>query len=101
MSSMTIESQRDAAPVLLKYSADINVKDKSGITPLYFALPRDVDGEIVKLHLEYDAAVNARIACGCTPLHSAIYRPRPGRLLGFLFLWRLVLVLKSWDRQSG
>lgn len=58
---------------LLKYGADINIKNQSGISSLHCAVYKDNE-EIVKLLLENGADVNVRDNEGATPLHLTVSR---------------------------
>ena len=55
--------------VLVTMGADVNLKDKSGFTPLHFA----GDAEIVELLVHSGANLDAKDEHGITPLHCATY----------------------------
>ena len=54
----------------LAAGADVNAKNKKGMTPLHFAIYKD-NSEIVELLIDKGADVNAMATDGRTPLHSA------------------------------
>ncbi len=60
---------------LIEYDADVNAKDETGWTPLFWASKgRHLqDTSVVRLLLENGADVNARAMDGSTPLHNASY----------------------------
>lgn len=53
--------------ILLKYGADINIKDKNGTTPLCLA----TNAIVTKLLIKYGANISVINDCGWTPLHFA------------------------------
>ena len=52
----------------LAAGADVNAKNKKGMTPLHFAIYKD-NSEIVELLIDKGADVNAKAVGGYTPLH--------------------------------
>ncbi len=74
--------QQDANPkiiqILLDSGADVNARDKDGITPLIFATANQLNPEIFKLLLASRAHINDKDKDGKTPLMiMAKYNPNP------------------------
>jgi ankyrin repeat protein len=66
---------RETMEFLLAQKADINAKNKVGVTPLDLAM-RWCNTDILEWLLEHGAAVNARSDSGETPLHEAALQNR-------------------------
>ena len=62
---------KKAAELLLDDGADINAKDRAGLTALHAAVARD-QADIVNFLLKREADVNAADKKGCTPLFYAV-----------------------------
>jgi len=61
---------------LIEYDADIDAKDETGWTPLFWASKGRHSQDhipVIRLLLEHGADVNARAMDGSTPLHNASY----------------------------
>jgi HEAT repeat protein len=62
------EGNRESIEDLLARGADVNAKDETGTTPLFYAS----SAEIAELLLSKGADVNVRARGGATPLHAAV-----------------------------
>ncbi len=69
--------QHNLAKILIEKGADINAKDSSGQTALFYAINAG-DARIAKLLIERGSEINASDANGRTPLLLAILKNRPG-----------------------
>ncbi len=67
----------DTAKLLIKCGADVNAKDKNGITPLHKALAAKGKGDLVKALIAAGADVNTKDNDGETTLHISV---REGRV---------------------
>ena len=72
-----LRGRKDLLAMLLRKSADVNVRLASGSTPLNDAALKGYE-EIVKLLLAHGAKVDIRNASGATPLHDAALNGKPG-----------------------
>lgn len=61
---------------LEKYPDQVNARDETGRTPLYWAARED-NIEICEILLSHGADVNAATPDGWTPLHTAVYNKNP------------------------
>ena len=64
------EGYSECIKTLLKYNADVNVRDSKAMTPLHWAVKCNQQ-EIVKLLMDNNANVNVVDEIGFTPLHYA------------------------------
>ena len=60
---------RDMAELLIQHGADVNAKDASGNTPLYYAILYIDDSDFINLLIANGADVNTKNRGGETPLH--------------------------------
>ena len=60
---------RDMAELLIQHGADVNAKDASGNTPLYYAILYIDDSDFINLLIANGADVNTKNQGGETPLH--------------------------------
>ena len=65
---------RDTVFLLISHGADVNIPDKSGITPLHVAAELGNSEICIHLLKEGNAQVNAQDQHGATPLHYASYQ---------------------------
>ena len=63
--------------ILLKSGANVNDKDQSGITPLFFSAANNKNPDIVELLIKYGAKINERDNYGRTPLIAATNNLNP------------------------
>lgn len=70
------ENLGDVKSFLEKYPDQVNARDESGRTPLYWAARAD-NIEICETLFAYGADVNAATPDGWTPLHTAVYNKNP------------------------
>jgi len=69
--------QHNLAKFLIEKGADINAKDSSGQTALFYAINAG-DARMAKLLIERGSEINVSDANGRTPLLLAILKNRPG-----------------------
>ena len=62
----------DKAKLLIDNGANVNVRDKDGLTPLHIA-STTLNMNLVKILVEYGADVNAKVGDSITPLLLAVY----------------------------
>jgi len=69
---------RDMAELLIQHGADVNAKDASGHTPLYYAILYIDDSDFINLLIANGADVNTKNRGGETPLHIEAQASRMG-----------------------
>ena len=63
-------NETEIVSLLLEHSANVNIENESGDTPLFLALYEDIDDEILELLLKYGADANHRNNAGHNALHK-------------------------------
>ena len=66
---------KELTQTLIELGANVNLKDKNGLTPLHLAV--DGEGEIVEVLVNVGADVNAKTPNGRTPLAMALIHDEP------------------------
>ena len=107
------EDATEVAKQLIRYKADVNVKDCSSRTPLYYAALISPCGEFIDALLAAGAQVNALTQERNTALHAAAYNKHHGKIaaikliLAGIDLWitndvgMTALVLAHHEGNSG